>query len=175
MHAPRCHHHPTAIIIKSQKTEGCRVLSVLEGLTFVLTCCVHPVCWRFVRPLWGSVEIAQSCRRTNCTRHASKKIRPSKRLGLYRNESNRKIPPQQLGLRSAWVHTRRSAGKLYCGPVEHDLSFVLGWLQVYTCDCSCGCGCSCKQNSKPVFQAAFSPSARSLAWTLPCCSQKALP
>ena len=44
---------------------------------------MHLVRRRFGRFLWDSVEIAQSCRRTKYTEHASKKIRPSKRLELY--------------------------------------------------------------------------------------------
>ena len=32
---------------------------------------------------WDSIEVAQSRRRTKCTKHASKKIRPSKRLEPY--------------------------------------------------------------------------------------------
>ena len=59
------------------------MLRVFEGLIFLLACSVHMVRRRFGRLLWDSVEIAQNRRRTKCTEHASKKIRPSKRLELY--------------------------------------------------------------------------------------------
>ena len=57
--------------------------NLFEGLIFGLTCSVHFVCRRFGRLLWDSVEIAQNRRRTKCTEHTSKKIRPSQRLELY--------------------------------------------------------------------------------------------
>ena len=46
-------------------------------------CSVYFVRGRFGRLLWDSVEIAQNRQRTRCTEHASKKIRPSRRLGVY--------------------------------------------------------------------------------------------
>ena len=38
---------------------------------------------KFGRLLWDCVEIAQNRRQTKCTEHASKKIRPSRRLELF--------------------------------------------------------------------------------------------
>ena len=56
---------------------------LFEGLIFCLARSVHFVRRQFGQLLWDSLEIAQNRRRTTCTEHASKKIRPSKRLELY--------------------------------------------------------------------------------------------
>ena len=57
--------------------------NLFERLIFLLACSVHFVRRQVGRLLRNSAKIAQNRRRTNCTEHASKKIRPSRRLELY--------------------------------------------------------------------------------------------
>ena len=56
---------------------------LFEGLIFLLACSVHFVCRRFGWLLWDCVEIVQSRRWPGCTEHASKKVRPLRRLEHY--------------------------------------------------------------------------------------------
>ena len=63
-----------------------------------------PTIW--ATSLWDSVEIVQNRQRTKCTEHASKKIRPSKRLELYifqRNDYQRAEIPENGGLDPWWL------------------------------------------------------------------------
>ena len=69
-----------AVVLKSGK---CEVQIFLRVWSFLLTCSVHFARGRFGRLLWDSAEVARNRRRTTCTEHASKKIRPSKTLELY--------------------------------------------------------------------------------------------
>ena len=60
----------------------CKMLNshLFEGLILLLACSVHLVRGRLRRLLWDSTDMAQNRRRTHCTEHASKKMRPSKIL-----------------------------------------------------------------------------------------------
>ena len=64
-------------------SEECEVLVLFEGLIILLACSVHLVRRRFGQLLWDFVKFGRGCRRTACTGHARKNIKPSKRSELY--------------------------------------------------------------------------------------------
>ena len=112
----------------------CKVLIVLRVRDLLLACSVHFVCGRFGRLLWDSVETAMKRRRTKCTEHASKKIRPSKRLELYIFQSIalkrvRAIDPQKTSARKVRAAlVEREIGRKFCSEDSDSFHLCPPWV-----------------------------------------------